>query len=138
MAHISESLRQQVIDRARGRCEYCQTQQAIVVSMEIDHIVPQSANGVTELDNLCLACIGCNGYKQDFQTAFDPETQIEVALFHPRHDSWSQHFRWSDDATILNGISSQGRATVQRLKMNRATVCEARKLWAKAGWHPPQ
>jgi hypothetical protein len=37
MARISDNLRQQVIERARGRCEYCQTQQIIVVAMEIDH-----------------------------------------------------------------------------------------------------
>ena len=57
MADISDSLRQEVTDRARGRCEYCQTQQVIVVSMEIDHIVPESAGGETTFDNLCLACV---------------------------------------------------------------------------------
>lgn len=38
--------------------EACQTQQVIVVSMEIDHIVPESAGGETTLANLCLACVG--------------------------------------------------------------------------------
>lgn len=47
MASIPDDLRQRVIDRARGRCEYCQAPLAIVVEMEIDHIVPQSAGGPT-------------------------------------------------------------------------------------------
>jgi 5-methylcytosine-specific restriction endonuclease McrA len=52
MARIPQRLRQQVIDRAHGRCEYCQTQQAIVVSMEIDHLIPEAVGGDTTLDNL--------------------------------------------------------------------------------------
>jgi len=35
MAYLSEALRQQVLERAHGRCEYCQTQQVVVISMEI-------------------------------------------------------------------------------------------------------
>lgn len=75
MARIPDSLRQQVIARARGRCEYCQTQQVIVVSMDIDHIKPEAASGETTLDNLCLACAGCNGYKLYFQNGIDPANQ---------------------------------------------------------------
>jgi hypothetical protein len=137
MTYIPEALRQQVIERAHGRCEYCQTQQVIVVSMEIDHIVPESAGGASDLDNLCLACIGCNGFKQDFQTGIEPETQAEINLFNPRHDLWAEHFRWSEGITLL-GISPKGRATVLRLKMNRTVICESRRLWVSVGWHPPK
>ena len=138
MAYLSEGLRQQVIERAHGRCEYCQTQQVVVVSMEIDHIVPESAGGASDSDNLCLACISCNGFKQDFQTAVDPETSAELRLFHPRHDVWSEHFYWSEDSVTLLGHSPEGRATIMRLKMNRPAVCESRRLWVSAGWHPPK
>ncbi len=41
MAYLSEKLRHQVIERARERCEYCQTPQVIVVEMEVDHITPE-------------------------------------------------------------------------------------------------
>ena len=34
MARISEALRHQIRERAKGRCEYCQTQQKIVVSIK--------------------------------------------------------------------------------------------------------
>ncbi len=133
MARISAALRQQVIERARGRCEYCQTQQGIVVEMEIDHIVPISAGGETTLDNLCLSCVGCNGFKLDYQVAIDPET----ALFNPRTQSWSDHFHWSDDSLWVVGLTPIGRATITRLRMNRELVVNARRRWVRASWHPP-
>jgi hypothetical protein len=43
MAYLPRVLRQLVTERARGLCEYCQTAQAIVIEMEIDHIVPAAA-----------------------------------------------------------------------------------------------
>ena len=126
------------MDRALGRCEYCQTQQVIVVSMEIDHIVPESAGGETTLANLCLACIGCNGFKLDFQTGIDPETENEVRLFNPRLQNWHDHFQWSDEGLWITGLTAVGRATITRLRMNRDAVVNARRRWVEAGWHPPQ
>jgi 5-methylcytosine-specific restriction endonuclease McrA len=93
MVRIPERLRQQVVERARGRCEYCQTQQVIVVSMDIDHIVPESVGGKSTLKNLCLACIACNGFKLDFQFGIDPETEQDTLLFNPRTQDWHHHFQ---------------------------------------------
>jgi hypothetical protein len=137
MAYISESLREEVTERARGRCEYCKTQQVIVVSMEIDHIVPESADGETILDNLCLACVGCNGFKLDFQSGLDPETGQETPLYNPRVQDWHHHFRWSDDGLRVVGLTAVGRATTARLRMNRDAVVNSRRRWVEAGWHPP-
>ena len=138
MAYISDSLRQEVTERAHGRCEYCQTQQVIVVSMEIDHIVPESASGETTLDNLCLACVGCNGFKLDFQTGIDPETEREAPLFNPRVQNWRDHFHWSDDGLQIIGLTTVGRATITRLRMNRDAMVNSRRRWVQAGWHPPK
>lgn len=55
--------------------------------MEIDHIVPRAAGGSDTLDNLCVACISCNGYKLAFQEGIDPTTGEPAALFNPRHNS---------------------------------------------------
>ena len=137
MARVSETLRQQVTAVARGRCEYCHTQQAIVVSMEIDHIVPESAGGETIIDNLCLACVGCNGFKLNYQTGIDPDTGQEVPLYQPRIQNWRDHFQWSEDGIHIVGLTATGRATIGRLRMNRERVVEARRLWVEAGWHPP-
>lgn len=138
MAYISDTLRQQVTERAKGRCEYCQTQEIIVVKLEIDHIVPDAAGGETTLDNLCLACTSCNNYKADHQSGRDPETGIEVNLFNPRHAKWTEHFAWSDDGIYLLGLTPTGRATVARLQMNNTQLVKARRVWVHVGWHPPK
>ncbi|MEP7291561.1 MAG: HNH endonuclease signature motif containing protein [Chloroflexota bacterium] len=137
MAVISRVLREFVTKRANGLCEYCQTSQFIVIEMEIDHIIPESAGGLTVEGNLCFACVSCNNHKSATQTAFDPESAAEVPLFNPRTQKWNDHFRWNDDSTRLIGLTPNGRAAIERLKMNRELVINARERWVKAGWHPP-
>ncbi|MGQ9909879.1 MAG: HNH endonuclease [Candidatus Flexifilum sp.] len=138
MAHIPAALRDQVLARARGLCEYCHTRQAIVVAVEIDHIIPESAGGATILDNLCLTCVGCNRFKGDATAAVDPLTGREVMLFHPTRERWSEHFIWSSTGLVLLGQTPSARATIQRLKINREALLTARSLWRRAGWHPPK
>lgn len=137
MVYIPEKMRQQVIERAENMCEYCQTQQIIVITMEIDHIIPTSIGGATVLDNLSYACISCNGSKLDAQVGIDPDTNEKVLLFNPRQHSWSEHFKWSEDSLRVIGLTSTGRATISRLRMNRDVIVESRKLWVEVGWHPP-
>lgn len=135
---VSETVRQQVIERARGRCEYCQTPITVVIEMEIDHIVPRAVGGSDTLDNLCVACISCNGYKLAFQEGIDPTTGEPAALFNPRRQTWADHFTWDDEEIRVVGLTPTGRATVERLRMNRQRVIDARRLWVQAGWHPPK
>jgi 5-methylcytosine-specific restriction endonuclease McrA len=53
-------LRDQVRQRAKSRCEYCQLPQTCtVLPHEIDHILAQK-HGQTSLENLRLACAQCN------------------------------------------------------------------------------
>lgn len=137
MARIAIGTRQQVYERARGQCEYCQTQQKLVVNMQIDHILPMASGGESALDNLCLSCVGCNSSKREFQIGLDPTTGLDVSLFNPRRQSWASHFRWSDDGLLIIGLTATGRATVNRLKMNRPAIVVARREWATMGKHPP-
>ena len=97
MASVAVGIRQRVYDRAKGQCEYCQTQQKLVVTMQIDHIIPLAAGGESALDNLCLSCVSCNNNKRDFQFGIDPNTGMDARLFHPRRQRWASHFRWSGD-----------------------------------------
>jgi hypothetical protein len=137
VARIARALREMIVERAQGCCEYCRTSQYIVVEMEVDHITPVSDGGATDLDNLCLTCVGCNGFKLAYRTGFDPETGSEVALFHPRRQRWAEHFAWSEDGSRVLGLTAVGRATVARLHVNRDRMVAARHLWMQAGWHPP-
>jgi len=40
------------------------TAQVVVVELEIDHVVPEAVGGGTNMSNLCLTCVGCNGFKR--------------------------------------------------------------------------
>jgi len=138
MAYIADGIRQLVYERARGKCEYCQTQQKLVVTMQIDHIIPLAAGGATGIENLSLSCVSCNNSKRDFQFGMDPITGSDARLFHPRRQRWASHFRWSEDGLRLIGLTATGRATVTRLKMNSAAMVISRGEWITMGKHPPK
>lgn len=138
MSYIPVQLRQQIELLAKGCCEYCQTQRMIVMYLEVDHIVPLRAGGKTVLENLCLTCRVCNSFKQGFQSGIDAETGEESTLYNPRTQVWAEHFRWDENKTRLIGLTSTGRATINRLKINSDEAIQTRETWVLAGWHPPK
>lgn len=105
--------------------------------MQIDHVLPQSKGGSSELDNLCLACELCNQYKWAKTSGLDPESGEEVVLFNPRTQQWSDHFVWSIDGVLIHGLTGCGRATVEALRLNNFLAVTVRRNWVLAGWHPP-
>ncbi len=135
---ITSELRQSVIERARGCCEYCRSQAAYATqSFSVEHILARSKGGATTLDSLALACQGCNNHKYDKTEADDPVSGRLVPLYHPRRDRWSEHFAWSDDFTLIIGLTPTGRATVDTLLLNRDGVVNLRRLLYLYGEHPP-
>ena len=89
MNSIPAELRRLVVQRAAGRCEYCQLpQEGQEATFHIDHVVPVMAGGQTVAENLALACVSCSLRKAARQTAIDPQSGEEVALYNPRHDNW--------------------------------------------------
>ena len=131
-------LRQQVWERARGCCEYCRSQESLSTeTYHVDHIIPTAAGGTTTLDNLALACFGCNSRKQDRTAGPDPHTGRRVDLFHPRRQQWSRHFNWSEDHTQIRARTAVGRATVELLDLNRPAMVRLRGYWVTLGFHPP-
>ena len=58
-------------------------------------------------------------------------------MFHPRRQRWSDHFAWNEDATLIIGLSSTGRATVTSLHLDRPELVNLRRILAAAGEHPP-
>lgn len=136
---VSAAIRAKVEARANGLCEYCLLPDEFSSqSFSIEHIIPQSKQGTSELDNLALACLACNNSKYDKTEAIDPVNQQKVALFHPRLDVWNEHFAWSNDFLELVGLTSKGRATIQALKMNRDRHIRLRKFLSAHGKHPPR
>lgn len=87
--------------------------------------------------NLALACQGCNGHKYTSVEAQDPLRGEIVPLFHPRRDDWIEHFVWSEDWTRIVGLTPIGRATVEKLRLNRPELVNLRRVLRAQGEHPP-
>jgi len=103
----------------------------------IEHIQPVSRGGESVIDNLALACPGCNGHKYNKVEGPDPVDGRLVALFNPRAQEWRDHFKWNDDFTHIVGSTPTGRATVDALNLNRPGVVNIRGALFAIGAHPP-
>jgi HNH endonuclease len=136
---IPRSLRQRVLAASRNQCAYCHALTAITGARPvIDHIIPEAAGGQAVWENLCVACHACNEFKGAQVEAHDALTAQRVPLFHPRQQQWREHFCWSEDGSQIIGLTATGRATVMALHMNHPIIMEARRRWARVGWHPPR
>jgi HNH endonuclease len=136
--YIPVALKQEVFNRAQGTCEYCRSLAKFSpTNFVIEHIIPISRGGATTADNLALACQSCNNHKYNKTAAIDPMSNQLVPLFHPRQMRWEEHFTWSDETTLMFGITPTGRATVALLRVNRAGVMNLRQILHERGLHPP-
>ena len=131
--------RRTVVERARGCCEYCLSQERFAPQdFTVDHIVPQSRGGKTILDNLALACQGCNSHKSTRTEGYDLVNGEIAPLYHPRQQRWRNHFTWNEDFTLIIGLTSTGRAMVETLKLNdRVGLVNMRRVLHEIGEHPP-
>lgn len=134
---IPEAIRRRVADMAGHRCSYCRCPEIVGIPMLIDHVVPLSVGGNSEIDNLCLACYRCNEFKGAKHEDIDPLSEVIVALFHPHQQNWTEHFTWSRDGLKIVGVTACGRATVKALHMNAERQMQARRIWMVVGLHPP-
>ncbi|MEM6321987.1 MAG: HNH endonuclease signature motif containing protein [Bacteroidota bacterium] len=136
--YIPVSIKRLVEKRANSYCEYCYATANFSPSyFEFDHVMPSSVGGATTAENLALSCGKCNNRKSNLMEYIDPFTNELVKLFHPRKDLWTDHFTWSEDSTIVIGLTPSGRATTLLLQINRPSNVNLRRLLAKEGWHPP-
>ena len=125
-------LRDIVWRRAGSRCEYCHLpQDAALLTFHVEHIIARQHGGLTEADNLALACNLCNAFKGPNLTSIDPETGEIIALFHPRSDSWQDHFTFRAGEVV--GLTPAGRATVELLNMNDSDRVDLRNEWLLEG-----
>jgi HNH endonuclease len=139
-AFISAAIERRVRAIAGNRCGYCLSPQHLVMArLEMEHIIPLAKGGSDAEATLWVACRICNRHKSDKTTAVDPETGAVVPLFNPRTQTWSDHFRWSDEGIRIVGRTAIGRATIIALYLSDdADVLEVRSYWVSAGWHPPE
>ncbi|MBY0503924.1 MAG: HNH endonuclease [Bryobacteraceae bacterium] len=82
---------------------------------QLDHIVSRKHGGAPTEDNLALACVACNRHKGSDIAALN-EAGHPVRLFHPRRQTWDEHFRF--DRAVLQPLSDAGEATIRILRLN--------------------
>ena len=134
--HIPASLQRRVRARAQDRCEYCHLSQAgQEATFHVDHITPRAQGGPTTLANLALACVSCSLRKGARADARDPASGAIVGVFHPRNDTWTEHFAVGDQQRI-DGKTPIGRATVALLQMNRSLALAIRAEETARGRFP--
>ena len=132
---IPDGLRRFVIERAHGRCEYCLLPaQYAVKRHEVDHIRAEKHDGKTVESNLCFSCFQCNRHKGSDLTSVDPLTEQVVLLFHPRKDTWEEHFHLN--GALIEPLTPQGRATVFLLQMNDEDSVDDRNALLRLGRYP--
>lgn len=136
--YLLSDLQKRLEEADDHRCAYCRT---LAVNtgqpMTVDHIFPKSQGGVTTYENLCFACRRCNEFKGRQTIAEDPLSGEIVPLFHPRRDTWNEHFMWDETGVFLIGLTPIGRATIIALNMNNPVIVAVRWRWVSVGWHPP-
>jgi len=136
---IPAQLRLLIREQAQYRCGYCRCAETVTgIPLEIEHIIPEAAEGSSNEKNLWPACVMCNKIKSDQTHALDPITRRRVRLFNPRKQIWKEHFDWSSDGTAITGKTPCGRATVIALKLNRQLLIIARRHWIASDLHPPK
>lgn len=121
----------EVAERANHLCEYCHAPElAFNFLFEIEHIIPVSLDGETNLENLALACRSCNIFKSNFIIG------TSERLFNPRQDIWSEHFSVNPTTFEIIGLTEIGNGTVNRLRLNSDLQLSARQQWNRLELFP--
>lgn len=125
-ARISASLRQQVRERARQRCEYCLlAEEQSFFPHEPDHVIAEKHGGTATPENLAWACFDCNRFKGSNIASLDPMTGELVQLFNPRTQAWTEHFKL--EGALIVALSSSARVTIEVLRLNLPKRVEVRE-----------
>lgn len=133
---LSNKQKQTVRDRAGNCCEYCRLAEAgRLARFHVDHIIAKKHNGGDDDVNLCLACPKCNAYKSENVAALEPKTGEATKLYDARQQNWNEHFTINADAT-LSGLSPEGRATVEVLRINLESRIQNRLGLIQLGEYP--
>lgn len=92
MPNANQRLIAQLVRRDGSRCHYCGRQltqnksaEYVATGCSIDHVIPISRGGSSDIDNLVLACRQCNGRKRtlsyhEFSLAVQTDTLIQFLM----------------------------------------------------------
>lgn len=127
-----------VRQRAKHACEYCRMREEYypTVPFAVDHVIARQHGGITNPENLALACLHCNSHKGPNIGGMDPKTLKLTQLFHPRRHKWERHFRW--DGAFVSGRTAIGRTTIVVLALNHPDLVAVRQSLIEEGRFPPR
>lgn len=135
MSYVPATLRRLVTQRAGDKCEYCLfPQTASLFAFEMEHIIAEKHDGITESENLALSCPCCNRFKGSDLGSIDPETRQLTPFFNPRVQQWSDHFR-PYGGTIVP-LTASGRVTAKILQFNLLERILEREQLISIGEYP--
>ncbi len=132
--YIPAALRRLVEERAKSCCEYCLLHvDDSYYAHHIDHVVAEKHGGQTDADNLALSCAECNLRKGTDLTSLTSSGRLR-ALFKPRRQRWSAHFRLVNGT--IESITPTGEVTARLLDFNNETRVEVRKTLIQLKLYP--
>ena len=115
--YINVALRQLVITRANGLCEYCLIHEDdTYFGCQVDHIISEKHGGPTEEGNLAHACSFCNRNKGSDIGSIVWRTGQFCRFFNPRIDRWADHFAGS--GVRMDTLTEIGEVTARILDFN--------------------
>ena len=132
--YISAALRREVETRAKNRCEYCLLHaDDAYFAHHVDHVIAEKHGGQTDADNLALSCAECNLHKGSDLASLTSAGRL-VALFNPRRQRWSAHFRIDGGEVVP--LTDAGEVTARLLDINNPSRVEIRETLAQLKLYP--
>src|SRR4051812_30241919 len=96
-SYIRPEIRRLITERAGGICEYCLiSDEDSYYSHQIEHIISVKHGGLSEPENLALACVFCNRNKGSDIASVGIDSFDLIRFYNPRIDAWSDHFLLRD------------------------------------------
>ena len=133
--YVPAALRETVVERAGGRCEYCLHPQAVsFLTFEVEHIIARKHGGLTTESNLALACPYCNKAKGTDIASLDPDSGELAPLYNPRTQQWETHFQLN--GSQIAALTAIGRVTINILRLNHPDRVSEREALIAAGMYP--
>ena len=105
-------------------------------TFHVEHVLPRSHGGPSQLDNLAWACPSCNLRKSNRVEVQIAEGDETVPLFNPRTDDWNAHFQWN--GYLITGVTPIGRATADALHLNHERRVRIRRAEELFELFPPE
>lgn len=109
-------------ERCRDHCAYCDLHGGD--TLDLDFHQPLRRGGARDAENALCVCRYCSAYKADYWHETDAP---HVPLLHPLRADMARHLQWLADGTLA-GLTPEGAFYIERLRLNRRPLVEARLL----------